>query len=87
MWHATPSSLRGTLYSYTVIHRPVPPGFDTPYLVGLAEMEGDWRFLARLESADTPPRLGHPLEVRFDHVDDELVLPYLVLRLGGDSCG
>ncbi|MBX6388147.1 MAG: OB-fold domain-containing protein [Frankia sp.] len=74
-----------TLYSWTVVHRPVSPAFHTPYapaIVTLAEGHQMLTCLIGLEVADIRP--GMPLRVSFHPVlpagaadgDEPTVLPY-----------
>ena len=71
------SSGLGTLYSYTVVHRPQQPAFQTPYTVAIVEVEEGFFMLSNLvdcEEADI--RIGMPLEVTFQAMSDEISLPY-----------
>ena len=71
------SSGLGTLYSYTVVHRPQQPAFRTPYAVAIVEVEEGFFMLSNLvdcEEADI--RIGMPLEVTFQAMSDEISLPY-----------
>ena len=71
------SSGRGTVYSYTVVHRPQRPVFAVPYVVVIAELEEGWQMLSNLvgcEPADV--RIGLPIEVVFRRMSDEITLPY-----------
>ena len=43
-----PSSGKGTLYSYTVIHRPQRPEFEVPYVGAIVELEERSRIRCRL---------------------------------------
>ena len=71
------SSGRGTLYSYTTVHRPQQPAFEVPYVVAIVELEEGWHMLSNL--VDVSPdevAIGMPLEVHFERKSDEIVLPY-----------
>ena len=71
------SSGRGTLYSYTVVHRPQQPAFDVPYTVAVVELEEGWFMLSNL--VDVLPEaieIGMPLEVTFREMSSEIALPY-----------
>ena len=70
------ASGRGTLYSYTVVHRPPRPEFDVPYVVALVELEEGWHMLSNL--VDCPLEaiaVGMPVEVSFRPASDEITLP------------
>ena len=65
----------GTLYSYTVIHRP-PPGVDctVPYAVGLVDLVEGVRLMVQLGIHQ--PRIGQPVRVEFRERNDGLPIPY-----------
>ncbi|TMC14460.1 MAG: Zn-ribbon domain-containing OB-fold protein [Chloroflexi bacterium] len=66
---------RGSVYSYTVVHRTSEEFRDqVPFTVALVELEEGVRLLARLDVGE--PRVGMPVEVAFERVSDELSLPH-----------
>ena len=70
------SSGRGTVYSYTVVHRPQQPSFAVPYVVGIIEMEEGWYTLTNV--VDCPPesvKVGMPVVVKFQPMSDDITLP------------
>lgn len=77
---------RGTIYSYSVVERPLHAGFVdvVPYVVVLVELaeQPGLRILANLVNAPRGTALscGMPVEVVFEHHDD-VVLPQF--RLSG----
>jgi hypothetical protein len=74
-----PVSGRGTVYTYTVTHHRVVPGFDdVPYAVALIELEEQpgLRMLANvLEFEPTEVRVGMEVEVVFEDLPGGLRLP------------
>jgi uncharacterized OB-fold protein len=60
------SSGKGTLYSYTVIHRPQRPEFEAPYVAVIIELSEGWHMLSNLLDCD-PDNLtiGSPVQVEF----------------------
>jgi uncharacterized OB-fold protein len=69
---------RGRLYSFIVVHRPQHPAFfaDAPYNVVIVELAEGPRMHARLtDCAQAELRVGLPVEVHFQKVDDEIYLP------------
>jgi len=69
---------RGTIYSFIVIHRPQHPAFqeDAPYNVAIVELEEGIRLHGNVvECRNEELAVGLPVEVVFDHVKDEVVLP------------
>ena len=51
-WSYEPSSGRGSVYSYTTIHRPPHPGFIAPYVVADIEMEEGWRLFSWITNCE-----------------------------------
>ncbi|GAA4610401.1 hypothetical protein GCM10023195_42660 [Actinoallomurus liliacearum] len=73
--HVTASG-HGTLHSYVVHHHPPVPGLDPPFVVALVDLEEGVRVVGNL--LDCPldqVRIGMPLELVFQEVDDDLTLP------------
>ena len=71
------STGRGTVYSYTVVHRPPRPAFAVPYVVAIVELEEGWHMLTNL--VDCRPedvRVGMPVEVSFRALSEQITLPY-----------
>jgi uncharacterized OB-fold protein len=70
------ASGRGEIYSYVVHHHPPVPGRDLPFVVALVELEEGVRVLGELQGVEPERvRIGMPVEVVFDRIDDELTLP------------
>ena len=70
------SSGRGTLYSYTVVHRPQQPSFEVPYTVVIVELEEGWHMLSNLVDCEADEvEIGMPLEVVYREMSDEITLP------------
>ena len=68
----------GTIYSFIVVHRPQHPAFfaDAPYNVAIVELEEGIRLHTNVvECANDELRIGMPVEVVFEKVDDEITLP------------
>lgn len=75
------ASGRGTVYSYTVVHRAFGPWREAvPYLVAYVELEEGPRILTNLVDVD-PGRvaIGMPVALRFDPTPNGQGLP----RFGG----
>ena len=75
-WETIRSSGLGTVYSYVIYHHPPLPGFETPFAVGLIELEEGVRMLSNI--VDVPLdeiEVGMPVEVTFVAVDPDLTLP------------
>jgi uncharacterized OB-fold protein len=73
-----PVSGRGEIYSYAVCHRAFHPAFADalPYVVATVELEEGVRMVTDLAGVDPGElRIGMPVQVCFERVDDELVLP------------
>ena len=72
------STGRGEVHTFTTQYRPGHPAFAdaVPYTTVLVDLEEGVRLLADL--IDCPPeqvRIGMPVEVVFDEVNDQLTLP------------
>ena len=74
---------RGTVYTFTEIHRPFHPFFvdRVPYLLAAVELEeqAGLRVLSNLVGMDNgvtgEPRIGMSVEVDFESLGDELAIP------------
>lgn len=70
------STGRGTLYSYTVVHRPQQPSFEVPYAVAVVLLEEGWHMLSSLVDVELEKvEIGMPLEVDYHRMSDEITLP------------
>ncbi len=80
------ASGRGTIYSYTVVHRS-PSAFkeDVPYVVALIDLAEGVRMMSNVvECAPADVRIGAAVEVVFDDVTPEITLPKFRLAASGD---
>ncbi len=76
-WSWERSSGRGQVFSWTIIHRALHPGFaeELPYAVVIVEMEEGVRLVTHV--LDIPMdelRVGLPVEVVFEDVTPEVTL-------------
>jgi len=74
------SSGRGTLYAFSVVHRPPTVAFQdrVPYVAAMVELEGGVRLPSNLVDVDPDPasiHIGMPVEVVFEDVSDAIALP------------
>lgn len=75
-WQWVEASGRGTLYSYSEIHRAPVPGFRTPAVLAIVELEeGVTMFSNVVQCAPDALRIGMSLQVVFEPLDDEVTLP------------
>jgi uncharacterized protein len=68
---------RGTVYTFSVVHRAPTPAYqaDAPYVVAYIELDEGPRVPARLVDVDPADVVvGMPVTVVFDDVDPELTL-------------
>lgn len=71
------SSGRGTVYSYTVVHRAPRPAFAVPYVVAIVELSEGWHMLTNLiEIAPEDVTVGMPVEVSFREQNEDITLPF-----------
>jgi hypothetical protein len=69
---------RGRIYTYIVVHRPQHPAFfaDAPYNVAIVELEEGIRLHSSIvDCAPAELRVGLPVAVVFDRINDEVTLP------------
>ena len=74
-WSAVPKT--GTIYSYTVVHRPPSAAFkaDVPYAVGLVDIDGTGvRLLSSLVMPVAEAKVGNRVELMFDRVSEAITL-------------
>ncbi|HEX6779789.1 MAG TPA: OB-fold domain-containing protein, partial [Ktedonobacterales bacterium] len=74
----------GTIYSYTVVHQAYGAfAGDVPFVVALVELQEGVRMMTRItDSAPETVRIGAPVHVVFEQINDELTLPYFALTEG-----
>jgi len=73
-WRDVPG--RGRLHSWTVVEHQVHPAYPVPYTIVLVDLEGadGVRLVGRLAGA--PPLFdGQAMQVQFDSLGDDVVLP------------
>jgi uncharacterized OB-fold protein len=72
----TEASGRGSLYSYTVVHRsPDPSHFAVPYVLAVVALDEGPHMLTNLvDCAPEDIRIDMPVEVRFERIDDEFTV-------------
>ncbi len=69
---------RGVVFSWIVVHQSQHPAFnaDTPYNVTIVELEEGPRLHTTLvDYPNDQIRIGMPVEVVFDKINDEVTLP------------
>jgi hypothetical protein len=70
------ASGRGEVYSFVVHHHPRVPGREPPFVIALVALEEGVRVLGELrDAASSDVRVGLPVQVDLDRIDDELTLP------------
>ncbi len=83
-----PVSGRGTLYSYTVAHRPPHPAFadQLPLVVAIVELEEGPRMVTNLVDCDPSElEVGGAVVARFETIDDSDVALPVFSPSGGRS--
>jgi len=73
-----PVSGRARLYSWVVVHRSQHPALhgEPPFNVAIVELEEGPLLHTRIEGVEEKDFwIGMPLQVSYDHVDDEIALP------------
>jgi uncharacterized OB-fold protein len=73
---AIQASGRATLFTFTVVHKPLVPAFDKPNTVGVLQLEEGTKLVAELAPGESGPlEIGMPVEVDFLDCDPDLTLP------------
>ena len=71
------SSGAGTVYSYTVVWRPVTPEFSTPYAPAIIELAEGYFLMTNLVGLDSDDiRVGMAVSVSFVTLEGGVTLPY-----------
>lgn len=69
---------KGTIYTYTVVHRAPSRPFepDVPYTVALVDLDEGCRMLSNIvEAGPEEVRVGMPVEIVFEEITPEISLP------------
>ena len=72
------ASGRGTVYSFTIVHRAPSPGFQNkvPYVLALIDLFEGVRMMTNIiECAPHDVEIGMPVEVVFEDLNDTISLP------------
>ena len=75
-WHEV--SGRGSLYTYTVVHRPIAADQEVPFVIAVVELEGAGGVRLISNVVDATPdelRVGMPLEVAWEDMSADLAIP------------
>jgi uncharacterized OB-fold protein len=76
-WEWAPSTGRGRLFSWTVTHQAPFPGFATPYIVAVIELEEGIRMAAGLlDASPAQLRLDLPVELEMVPVSETSAVPF-----------
>ena len=79
-WEFKESSGNGTIYSFTIVHRPPETDFPNPYIIIDVEMEEGWRMYSRLIDCDPlSVQIDQSVKVVFREFQGR-VLPFFQLR-------
>src|SRR4051794_35309289 len=68
-WTWSEASGRGSLYSYSIVHKAPAPGFAVPLVLAVVELaEGPFMFSNLVRCGHADIRIGMALQVQFDEV-------------------
>lgn len=82
-WTWTRSSGKGTVYSFTVVHRAPVPGIGVPYVLADVDLDEGWHMMTNiLGCAPSTVRIGMAVSVTWLEVADDAVLPVFVPAVG-----
>ena len=71
---------QGEIYSYVVHHHPPVPGKRAPFVVAVVALPEGVRMIGNVLADPGEVRIGAPVEIVFERVDADLVLPSWRLR-------
>lgn len=72
---------KGRIYSYTVVHRAFGPfAAETPYVVGLVELDEGVRMMTRILGPREEVAIDKTVEVTFVQMGEDFKLPYFKLQ-------
>jgi uncharacterized OB-fold protein len=75
-WTWIESSGRGTLYSFSLVHRPPTKAFKAPFIFAAVDVEEGWSMFSNLiDLEETEARIGMALQVAFHPLADGLHVP------------
>ena len=75
-WESKELSGRGRLYSYTVVHHPLPPGFEEPVIVAVVELDEGIRMVSNVVDIEADSlKIDEPLQVTFVDQDEGWTAP------------
>ena len=75
-WETQVSLGRGSVYSYTIVHHPQIPGYDTPFAAATIELEEGTRLISNVVGCDPGAvHIGLPVQLSIENVDEDFKLP------------
>ena len=75
-WAWAESNGKGTLYSFSVMHRSPSPAFKAPFIFAAIEMDEGWTLFSNLIGIEVDDaRIGLPVQVCFHPLSDTLTVP------------
>lgn len=85
-WRYEPSTGRGRVYSFSIVHRAPREGFDVPYVVADVDMDEGWHLMSNIIGCDAAQvTVGSAVHVTWLELDDGTVLPQFALQEGIDG--
>lgn len=70
----------GTIYSFTIVHQGYGPfKGETPYVVGIIELDEGVRMMTRIIGDKDEISIGKRVSVVYKEVEEDFVLPYFQL--------
>jgi hypothetical protein len=75
------SSGRGTIHTFTVVHRPPTPAVEVPYVVAVITLDEGWHMLSNvIDRSPDDVEIGQAVQVTFVSTPDGGVLPMFAPR-------
>ncbi len=75
-WQEVPGT--GEVYTYTIVHRPIAPGQEVPFVIAVVALEasGGVRIISNLVGVDPAAvAIGMPVELVWEDMSQDLAIP------------
>ncbi|EHB50339.1 protein of unknown function DUF35 [Mycolicibacterium rhodesiae JS60] len=67
-WEYADSAGTGTVYTYTVVYRPVSPDFEAPYVIAVVDIDEGWTMMTNIVDCG-PEDVQVGMRVRVTYLD------------------
>jgi uncharacterized protein len=75
-WRWVTSPGTGTVYTFSVVHRPASSDLSVPYVLAVVELDDGWMMTTNIVDCDPESvTCGLPVEVVFEKTSDDIAIP------------